>query len=52
MQVVYETNLLLMEVPGVALVAGQIGQFIPVRNLETGKVIYGVVQSGERVKVN
>lgn len=51
-QVVYETNLLLMEVPGVALVAGQIGQFIPVRNLETGKVIYGVVQSGERVKVN
>ena len=51
-QVVFETNLLLMEAPGVALVAGQIGQFIPVRNLETGKVVYGVVQSDERVKVN
>ncbi len=51
-QVVFETNLLLMEVPGVALVAGQVGQFIPVRNLDTGKVVYGVVQSDERVKVN
>jgi flagella basal body P-ring formation protein FlgA len=51
-QVVFETNLLSMQVPGVALVAGQIGQFIPVRNLETGKIVYGIVQADERVKVN
>ncbi len=51
-QVVYETSQLLMQVPGVALVSGQIGQFIPVRNLQTGKVIYGVIQQNDRVKVN
>lgn len=51
-QVVYETSQLLMQVPGVALVSGQVGQFIPVRNLQTGKVIYGVIQQGDRVKVN
>jgi flagella basal body P-ring formation protein FlgA len=34
------------------MVNGQIGSFIPVRNLQTGKVIYGIVQADDRVKVN
>jgi flagella basal body P-ring formation protein FlgA len=41
-----------MQVPGVALVSGQVGQFIPVRNLQTGKVVYGVIQQDDRIKVN
>jgi len=50
--VVYETPLLVMQVPGVAMVSGQIGTFIPVRNLQTGKIVYGVIQPDDRVKVN
>jgi flagella basal body P-ring formation protein FlgA len=50
--VVYETPQLTMTVPGVAMVSGQLGSFIPVRNLETGKVVYGIVQQDDRVKVN
>jgi flagella basal body P-ring formation protein FlgA len=50
--VVYETPRLSMTVTGVAMVNGQIGSFIPVRNLQTGKVIYGIVQADDRVKVN
>lgn len=50
--VVYETPVLLMQVPGVALVSGQVGQFIPVRNLDTGRIVYGVIQPNDRVKVN
>jgi flagella basal body P-ring formation protein FlgA len=50
--VVFETDLLRMEVPGLAMVAGQLGQVIPVRNLQSGKVVYGTVQSDESVKVN
>lgn len=50
--VVYETPTLTMTVPGVAMVSGQLGSFIPVRNLDTGKVVYGIVQRNDRVKVN
>ena len=50
--VVYETPQLSMTVPGVAMVNGQVGSFIPVRNLQTGKVVYGIVQQDDRVKVN
>ena len=51
-QVVYETPLLVMDVPGVAMVSGQVGAFIPVRNLQTGRIVYGVIQKDDRVKVN
>jgi len=51
-QVFYETPLLVMDVPGVAMVSGQVGSFIPVRNLQTGKIVYGVIQKDDRVKVN
>jgi len=50
--VVYETPNLTMTVPGVAMVSGQLGSFIPVRNLDTGKIVYGIVQRDDRVKVN
>ncbi|MDH4120841.1 MAG: flagellar basal body P-ring formation chaperone FlgA [Deltaproteobacteria bacterium] len=49
---VYETPNLLLSVPGVALSNGGPGDFIPARNLESGKVVYGVVSPGERLKVN
>jgi flagella basal body P-ring formation protein FlgA len=41
-----------MEVPGVAMVAGQVGQFIPVRNLQSERIVYGIVQKDDTVKVN
>ncbi len=50
--IVFQSNLLRMEVPGVAMVSGQIGQFIPVRNLDTNRIVYGIVQPDESVKVN
>jgi flagellar basal body P-ring formation protein FlgA len=50
--VLYETPQLIMQVPGVAMVPGQLGQFIPVRNLQSGKIVYGIVQADEIVKVN
>jgi flagella basal body P-ring formation protein FlgA len=49
---VYQTDEVRFTSPGVALVPAQVGQFIPVRNLESGKIVYGVVQSDETVKVN
>ncbi len=49
---VFQSDLLRMEVPGVAMVAGQLGQFIPVRNLESNRIVYGIVQTGDSVKVN
>lgn len=48
----YRTPLLHLRMPGVALVAGNIGDFIPVRNLQSGRIIYGVVKNGTTVKVN
>ena len=50
--VVYESGRLLLRVPGVAMVQGRAGQFIPVRNLETGKIVHGILQDDETVKVN
>lgn len=37
---------------GVALVNGRVGKFIPVRNLQSGKIVYGVVKEEEVVLVN
>ena len=51
-QLVYQTEAVLFTTPGVALVPAKLGAFIPVRNLESGKIVYGVVQSHETVKVN
>ncbi len=51
-QLVYQTDAVLFTSPGVALVPAKLGAFIPVRNLASGKIVYGVVQSHETVKVN
>ncbi|MCH8886323.1 MAG: flagellar basal body P-ring formation protein FlgA [SAR324 cluster bacterium] len=48
----YRTPLLHLRMPGVALVAGNIGDFIPVRNLQSGRIIYGVIKNATTVKVN
>ncbi len=37
---------------GVAMVDGNVGQFIPARNVGTGKTVYGVVAPGDVVRVN
>jgi flagella basal body P-ring formation protein FlgA len=49
---VYQTSEVRFTSPGVALVPAQVGEFIPVRNLASGKIVYGVVQPNETVKVN
>lgn len=49
---VFRTERLLFRAPGVAMVRAQRGDFIPVRNLDSGKVVYGVVEAGDVVKVN
>ena len=48
----YRTPRIVLQVPGVALVSGHTGDFIPVKNLESGKVIYGVIENGSTVRVN
>ena len=48
----YEAPGLVVQALGVALVAGKVGDFIPVRNLQSGKVVYGIVQADESVRVN
>lgn len=50
--VVYRTPRLLMKVPGVAMAGGRVGDFIPVRNLQSGVIVYGVVQPDDVVQVN
>ena len=50
--VVYRTTRVILEVPGVALVNGHVGDFIPVKNLQSGRVIYGIIESGGTVRVN
>lgn len=49
---VFKTKNLLFQVPGVAMTNGRVGAFIPVRNLQSGKIVYGVVQSIDSVLVN
>jgi flagellar basal body P-ring formation protein FlgA len=49
---VYQTEAVRFTSPGVALVPAKVGEFIPVRNLESGKIVYGIVQKDESVKVN
>ena len=50
--VLYETPGLVLRALGVVMVSGKIGQFVPVKNLETGKIVYGIVQDRETIKVN
>ena len=50
--IVFNSGSLTLRVPGVALVQGKTGQFIPVRNLESGKIVHGILQPDETVKVN
>jgi flagella basal body P-ring formation protein FlgA len=50
--VVYQSGTLHLTVPGVAMVQGRAGQFIPVRNLETGRIVHGILQADETVRVN
>jgi flagella basal body P-ring formation protein FlgA len=49
---VYQTEAVRFATPGVALVPAQVGEYIPVRNLGSGKIVYGIVQADESVKVN
>jgi flagella basal body P-ring formation protein FlgA len=42
---------LVLKAPGVALVAARVGQFIPVRNLQSGKIVYGTLRDDETVGV-
>jgi flagella basal body P-ring formation protein FlgA len=49
---VYRTPALHFRAPGVAMVPARVGEFIPVRNLASGKIVYGVVQDDDTVKVN
>jgi flagella basal body P-ring formation protein FlgA len=49
---VYATEAVRFSTPGVALVPAKVGAFIPVRNLASGKIVYGVVQADDTVKVN
>ncbi|MDH4246614.1 MAG: flagellar basal body P-ring formation chaperone FlgA [Deltaproteobacteria bacterium] len=50
--VVYASERLNLNTPGVAMTHGRVGDFIPVRNLQTGRVVYGIIQPNETVKVN
>lgn len=50
--IVYRTPRIFFEMPGVAMVKGNTGEFIPVRNLQSGKIVYGVVKNGSTIKVN
>lgn len=50
--VVFQAGPLLLRAPGVALIQGREGQFIPVKNLQSGKIVHGILQAGEIVKVN
>ena len=49
---VYQTGLLTLRTPGVAMVKGKAGQFIPVRNLQSGKIVYGTLHGNESVRVD
>ncbi|MBI3992737.1 MAG: flagellar basal body P-ring formation protein FlgA [Candidatus Lambdaproteobacteria bacterium] len=48
----YRTPGVVLQVPGVALVGARMGQFIPVRNLQSGKVVHGTLQAADTVSVN
>ena len=49
---VYKNGSLELRTLGVAMVKGKSGQFIPVRNLESGKIVYGTVQKDDTVRVD
>ena len=48
----YRTGGVWLRAVGVAMVDANVGQFIPVRNVGTGKTVYGVVAPGDVVRVN
>jgi len=41
-----------LTVPGVAMVQAKRGDFIPARNLQSGKIVYGTLEAGDMLKVN
>ena len=49
---IFETQSMRMAVPGVAMMAAQAGQFIPVRNLQSGRIVHGIVLADATIKVN
>ena len=50
--VVYSSASLNLRTPGVAMNPGRVGDFIPVRNLQSGRIVYGIIQADDTVKVN
>ncbi len=48
----YRTKRIRFRAPGVAMVPGKVGALIPVRNLESGRIVYGVLEENDIVKVN
>lgn len=50
--IIFESGQLVLRAPGVAMVHGRTGQFIPVRNLQSGKIVHGILQADETVRVN
>lgn len=51
-KIVYRTDRLYFSMPGVAMVSGGRGDFIPVRNLQSGRIVHGVIVGRTTVKVN
>jgi len=51
-RVVYRAPGILLEVFAVSMVHGRIGDFIPVKNLQSGKIVYGIIEEGGTVRVN
>jgi len=49
---VYQTPHVVLSVPGVAMNGAMVGDFLPARNLDSGKVVYGTLQADHSVKVN
>ena len=48
---IYRAPRLTVTAPGVALVDARLGSFIPVRNLQSGKVVHGILRAGEVVEI-
>ena len=51
-RLLFETPRLIVEVQGVALINGHIGDFIPAKNLQSGKVVYGILDGNHTLRVN
>lgn len=49
---IYQTKRVRFRARGVSMVPGKVGALIPVRNLGSGKIVYGVLEPNDIVKVN